>query len=131
MSETDGSPGGHPHSDRRNWAPADTAEDYLRNCREGLETWSERRFANLMGVSRAQLWRWKIYAAIPEDLFEALLSRHVSRRDLTKIGQFLTKGDVPIEAERCPHCGGLLRVRGISDDAVKIFNDWIDVLNSQ
>jgi hypothetical protein len=64
-----GSPGSHG----RNWSPAETLEDYLRNCEEGLETRSERRVAKLMGVSRAELWRWKMMAELPEDLFEALL----------------------------------------------------------
>ena len=38
-----------------NWQPATTAEDYLRNCREGLEEWSERRFAKLSGIPREGL----------------------------------------------------------------------------
>ena len=32
-----GSPGSHPHSDRPNWRPAETVEEYLNNVREGLE----------------------------------------------------------------------------------------------
>ena len=38
-----GSPESRPHSDRPNWQPAQTAEDYLRNIDDGLEDYSERR----------------------------------------------------------------------------------------
>ena len=69
------SPGSHPHSDRPNWEPAETANDYLRNCREGLEAYSDRRMAKLLGWSRAHLWRAKLMAEIPEDLFERLPAR--------------------------------------------------------
>ena len=59
MSDTLGS---HPHADQRNWQPADNIDDYLRNCREGLETYSDRRVAKLWGVSRAWIWRAKLVA---------------------------------------------------------------------
>jgi hypothetical protein len=65
------SPGGHPHSDQPNWRPADTIVDYLANCREGLEEYSDRKAAKLWGISRAELWRWKLIGELPEDLFEA------------------------------------------------------------
>jgi hypothetical protein len=29
-------PGEHSHSDRPNWRPAETADDYFSNCKEGL-----------------------------------------------------------------------------------------------
>jgi hypothetical protein len=64
---TPGSPGSHSHSDRPNWRPAENADNYLRNCQEGLEEYSERRLAKLMGIPRAQLWRWKLMADIPEE----------------------------------------------------------------
>ena len=35
----------NPHADRRNWQPADNYEDWCRNLEEGLEQWSERKFA--------------------------------------------------------------------------------------
>jgi hypothetical protein len=63
---TNGSQGSHG----RNWSPAETFGDYVRNCREGLEPWSERRAAKLLGISRAELWRWKLTAELPEDLFD-------------------------------------------------------------
>jgi hypothetical protein len=75
-----GPPGSHPHSDRPNWRPTETPDDYLRNCRECLETFSGRRFAKLMGMSRAHLWRaklkWgaKLMAKLPPGPFEHLLA---------------------------------------------------------
>lgn len=69
-----GSQGSHPHADRPNWRPAETAEDYLRNCREGIEKYSDRRFARLMGVPRIALYRWQMMADIPDSLFERLLA---------------------------------------------------------
>ena len=50
---TNGTPGSHPHSDRPNWRQAETLDEYLANCREGLEQYSDRRAAKLMGVSRS------------------------------------------------------------------------------
>ena len=50
-----GPPGSHPHADQPNWKPADNADDYLRNCEDGLEKFSERRFAKLFGASRIEL----------------------------------------------------------------------------
>ena len=66
--------GGTPGSHGRNWQPADNIEDYLRNCREGLENYSERHLAKLLGMSRIKLYRTRMVAAIPESLFERLLS---------------------------------------------------------
>jgi integrase len=45
LMDRPGSPGSHPHSDRPNWQPATTIDDYLRNCREGLEEYPDRRAA--------------------------------------------------------------------------------------
>jgi hypothetical protein len=97
----------------RNWAPAETIADYLGNCREGLETWSERRAAELLGCKRIELYRWKRMAELPEDLFEALLtsgSKPPSSRELANIARALG-GSVPLQpsaarmAERCCACG--------------------------
>lgn len=94
------SPGSHPHVDRPNWEPADNIGDYMRNCREGLETWSECRAAKLMGMSRAHLWRMRQMANIPDDLFELLLDDarmgdHVpSTQEFAAIGQALASGHV-------------------------------------
>ena len=67
------SPGSHPHEDRPNWRRAETIDEYVNNCREGLEQYSDRRAAKLFGVSRAKLWRMQLMAEIPEDLFDRLL----------------------------------------------------------
>jgi hypothetical protein len=45
-----------------NWQPASTKVDYLRNCREGLEDYSERRLAKLLGWSRIRIHRAKLMA---------------------------------------------------------------------
>ncbi len=126
---SDGSPGNHPHSDRPNWRPAETAEDYLRNCDDGLETYSERRMAKLLGVSRTALWRWRMMAEIPEELFERLLAEanHVpSTKELANIGRALNGHGPAHDAERCPHCGEVIRVRvRWRPDTAKIVNEWL------
>jgi hypothetical protein len=64
------SPGSHPHSDRPNWQPAETIGDYLQNCREGLENYSDRRAAKLLGVPRIAIQRWKLMASLPKGLLD-------------------------------------------------------------
>ena len=124
-----GSPGGHPHSDRPNWSPAETADDYIRNCQEGLETYSDRRMAKLLGVSRAHLWRMKSMAAIPEELFNEILSKsnHTpSAKELASVGRALAGRKIELEIESCPHCGGELRTRRPwRDSTAKIVDEWL------
>ncbi len=124
-----GSPGSHPHSDRPNWWPADTADEYVRNCQEGLEAYSDRRMAKLLGISRARLWRWKLMAEIPEELFERLLAEtnHVpSTKELANVAQALNGHGPSHDAERCPHCGEVLRVRGRwRSSTARIVNQWL------
>src|SRR6476660_201607 len=74
MSTAPCSPGSHPHSDRPNWRPTETAEEFLLNCREGLETYSDRRMAKLLGMSRVHLWRIQLAAELPDDLADKLLA---------------------------------------------------------
>ncbi len=123
------SPGSHPHSDRPNWRPAETADGYMRNCREGLETYSERHLAKLLGISRARLWRWKLMAEIPEELFERLLTEtnHVpSTKELANVAQALNGHGPSHDVERCPHCGEVLRVRGRwRSSTARIVNQWL------
>jgi hypothetical protein len=104
-------PGSHPHADQPNWRPADTFMDYIRNCQEGLEAYSDRRAAKLLGISRAELWRWKLKAELPEVLFETLLNaeRKPSVKALAAVGQaFKGGGGREADVEKCPHCGGAL-----------------------
>jgi hypothetical protein len=102
-----GSPGGHGRL-----APAETIDDYVRNCRDGLEDFSQRRAAKVLGWSRIEVYRAILMAALPEDLFEALLSGDcTSTRELANIALALTRGHSTTEIERCPHCGRELRVR--------------------
>jgi hypothetical protein len=104
----DGSPG----SRGRNWSPAETIDDYVRNVREGLEPHSERRLAKLLGWTRMQLYRAKLMAMIPDDLFDALLAqgRLPKARELANIALAM-RGHDTSEIDRCPHCGGVLRRR--------------------
>ncbi len=134
-----GSPGSHPHSDRPNWQPAETADDYMRNCREGLETFSERRMAKLLGWSRTHpkllgwsrthLWRAKLMAEIPEELFNRLLaeSNHVpSAKELANVARALNGAGPPHDVERCPHCGEVIRERGgWRPITARIVNEWL------
>jgi hypothetical protein len=135
MTEAPCSPGSHPHSDRPNWQPAETIEDYFRQCEEGLENFSGRRMAKLFGISRAALWRWRLMAQIPEDLFNLLMEkskRRLSTKSLAAVGRIYRQasqnGDTTVGAdvELCPHCGEVLRLRHhLSDDTIKIVNDWL------
>jgi hypothetical protein len=67
------SEGGYPGSQGRNWSPAETIDDYMRNCREGLEIWSDRQAAKLLGMNRMQYRKALLLAELPDELFEALL----------------------------------------------------------
>jgi hypothetical protein len=119
-----GSPGSHPHADRRNWKPAETLEEYLQNCREGLENFSQRKAARLLGVSRSELQRWEI----PEPLFEALLNarRPPSTKALAEVGRALRGSPGKADFECCPNCGFVLRVRPrVPAEYVRIVADWL------
>ena len=107
-----GSPGSHPHSDQANWRPAVSVGDYLRNCDDGLEAYSERRVATLLGWSRAKLYRVKQAGRIPELLFERLIAQDAipSWKQLSEIGRALY-GEGEPDVERCPHCGDVIRER--------------------
>src|SRR5262245_12389680 len=122
MSGTPCSPGSHPHSDRPNWRPPETKEDYLRNIEEGLEQFSERRLAALVGVSRMRLYRLKLIGEIPEDLVQRLLRRGArSLKSLANVALALRNGNGFAEIQTCPHCGGVVRVRPRANDrAVQI-----------
>ena len=45
--ETTCSPGSNPHADRPNWRPPETIGEYVSNCQENLEVYTDRRFAKL------------------------------------------------------------------------------------
>ncbi len=121
-------PRSHPHADQPNWRPASTFMDYIRNCQKGLEPYSDRRAAKLLGISRAELWRWKLMAELPEALFEALLNaeRKPSVKALAAVGQAFKGGGKEADVEKCPHCGGVLRVRlRVSAKYRKIVDGWL------
>jgi hypothetical protein len=125
----DGSPGSHPHADQPNWRPATTIDEYLKNCREGLEIFSDRRFAKLMGWSRMMVWRARLFNTIPRDLLDRLIEGDppASVTAIAHIGQALASGSFGVDIERCPHCNGLLRRRQhVADVHARIVLDWID-----
>jgi hypothetical protein len=127
--DKNGSPGSHPHANQANWRPAEVFDDYIRNCLDGLESYSDRRAAKLLGVSRAELWRWRLMAELPADLFDRLLKARPmpSTRSLAAIALAL-KGDEKsiVETECCPCCGHVLRVRRrINSAYVKIVDEWL------
>ena len=127
------SPGSHPHSDQPNWKPAETIEEYINNVEAGLEEFSERRAAKLFGVPRMELYRWKLMAELPPGLLDYILDEarkinlKVSNKALAQIALAHRSGENKIaEVDRCPHCGGVLRVRGmVSNKLLKIVNEWI------
>ena len=131
-------PGAHPHSDRPNWQPAETIEDYFQNIHEGLETFTEKRVAELLGTGRKAVWRSRMMGYIPEGLFERLLSLGIplSVSELASIGQLYRDvgGDgyerkKIREVERCPHCGEVLRVRlKIRPSTREAIKQWADEL---
>jgi hypothetical protein len=102
----------------------------------GLEKFSERRLAKLLGVSPAQLSRQKLMAQIPNNLLDRLQAagrenrrgRHavISSKQLAAIGRALSGGPLEVEAERCPHCGGLLKIRRrIPQHLVHVVTEWM------
>jgi ribosomal protein S14 len=123
-----GSPGNHPHSDRRNWRPATTLDEYLRNCREGLEEHSDRRLAKFMGWSRIHLYRVRAMASLPDELFECLLAAGVlSSAEMARVANALRR-NAPFsrDTERCPHCGEVIRVRvHLSKKARAAIRAWL------
>lgn len=121
-----GSPGSHP--DRRNWHSATTAEDYPHNCRDGLETFSERRMARLLDVSRIKLWRCRLMAEIPNDLFELLMAEGCrSSKELANVALALRGDAVSHAVECCPHCKRPLRLQGAwRNSTAKAVNAWAD-----
>ena len=90
-------PGEHPHSDRPNWRPAETVEEYLHNIREGLENHSIERMTKLLDINRTLGWRARQMTCIPEALFGRLAKAGIATRQLAQIGQAFRdgKGNVP------------------------------------
>jgi hypothetical protein len=64
------------------------ADDYLRHCREGLEDYSERRLATLMGVFRISLYRARLMAELPEGLFKQPFDKGVCNSRALANGAF-------------------------------------------
>jgi len=71
-------------------------------------------------------------AEIPEDLFDRLLEAGVhSDRALANVGQALQRGNTA-DVERCPHCGGVVRVRQAVDERARdVVNAWLSEHGSE
>jgi hypothetical protein len=127
-------PGEHPHSDRPNWRPAETIEEYLRNIEEGLEKPSIERLTKLAGLNRTLAWRARQMAHIPAGLFDRLIRGGLraglhGTKQLAQIGLAYRRGEgnQPAEIERCPHCGEVIRVRWlVGTKAREVIQQWID-----
>jgi hypothetical protein len=127
------SPGSHPHSDRPNWRPAETIDEYFENCRDGVEKYSERRVAKLMGMTPIEAWRARVAAEIPEALFEHIMQEHrrldfsISLKALAQVALALRRGkNDAAEVQCCPHCGGVLRIRAlVSKQLLEVVNQWL------
>jgi hypothetical protein len=128
----------HPHSDRPNWKQAETADEYLTNCRERLEDYSDKRFCELMGWTRIRSWRVRMLSEIPEPLFDCILKQarakniRLSDKALAQVGYALSSGKNLAEVERCPHCGEVLRLRSlVAPKLVDIVNEWLEKNSTQ
>jgi hypothetical protein len=110
-----------------NWQPALTIDDYVRNCLEGLEEYSDRRAAQVLGWTRIEVYRAKLMAHLPNELFERLLAAGVtSSKALANVALALRRGQNDGEVEHCPHCGGVLRVRWqVGKTARDVINEWL------
>jgi hypothetical protein len=122
-------PGSHPHADQPNWRPAESLDDDLQNCREGLEVYSDRRAARLLGISRVELWRWKLIAEIPGPLFERLLNgKHRPTTKALAEAALALRNDgsaLACDVEHCPNCGHVLRVRRrLASGMAEVVRDW-------
>jgi hypothetical protein len=121
--------GSAPRGAIPNWLPAQTIEDYVANCREGLERYSDSRAAELLGWSRIQVWRAKLMAELPEELLDRLIENGIlSSKALANVALALRGGhNAPVDIERCPHCSGVLRVRAhVGGKALEAISTWID-----
>jgi hypothetical protein len=119
-ANTECSPGSHPHSDRPNWRPAESFGEYVQNCRDGVEKYSERRAAKLLGMTPIEAWRAKIASELPETLFEHIMQERrrlgfsISMKALAQVALALRRGkNHAAEVQSCPHCGGVLRIRAL------------------
>ena len=77
---------------------------------------SQRDMAIAVGISRAELSKWIAMAEIPEERFEAALESDEPKAELRhELLLVRHRAGKATEYERCcPHCGGLLRVEGLT-----------------
>ena len=95
-------PGEHSHSDRPNWRPAETVEEYLSNIAEGLERYSVERMTKMLGLNRTQAWRTGEPQANLSELFRPVFgAAHAALLDLGSraakiIEQWINDGNAPL-----------------------------------
>lgn len=83
---------------------------------------------SLTGMSRMQLYRARLMADLPEELFERLitgLGHETSAKELANVALAL-QGKIKFQTEHCPHCGGHLRTRSpFQGDTLQIVRVWL------
>jgi hypothetical protein len=81
----------------------------------------------LLGWSRVRLYRAKMMAEIPADLFDQLMAAGVlSSKAFANIGLSLQRGRNAVDIERCPHCDRVLRLRvKVGDVARDVIRSWL------
>ena len=84
--------------------------------------------AKLMGWSRARMWRARLMAELPDDLFDTLLAadQYPSSKSLAAVALALRRGEARRSAKCCPRCGYVLRIRRVVSDAyLAIVTRWL------
>ena len=126
----DGSPGSH----LRNWQPGDDDSEELQEqkIRDAIrDSVSDREFAKRTGWPRKLIWQARMYASIPNELFERLIEARplVGTKALVWVGRYCATGKLPpLEMECCPNCGHMLRTRNVKGigRALDILNKWVE-----
>jgi transposase len=87
---------------------------------------SERQIAKLLGLTRKMIWRAKLVASIPEELYERLRATkpRLSSKEMELVARHLRGDDFTGEVEHCPHCGEALRHRGLKPSTVRVVEEW-------
>jgi hypothetical protein len=84
-----------------------------------------------MGWSRIRVYRAKLMSELPRELFELLLAHGVlSSKALAQVAS-ASRRDDPFShyVERCPHCGGVVRVRAhVNEKARRAIDTWLAAL---
>ncbi len=124
-AQAGGSPGSHSHADQPNWRPAVTADEYLNNCSEGLEVYSERRMAKLMGVPRFSCGGAYRKQQSHLNYSKSCSKPSAARRSWPPSALCSLAQIWPWKKEHCPHCGEVRSVKArFSKQHELILRDW-------